>query len=226
VRRGSTAGHPVGDHYLSKMPVYRRVAETLMDGPIPPSGKAVATAEDTAIFIMLLVAFSENPNADGSMPTKRFKTVWESMHERGEVDRPWNPNRFTALRNHLTRRSMVRWIDDRHVEGFVGDDGEYVKGQAAKWAAGRKLVELIERTAVREGGEEEHLSYNRDEEPLGLAPVQQGEERGHLDDDHDDEPYGAVLRLFDDSFVGVLRVEHYTRPVRSPELWGERRLAA
>jgi hypothetical protein len=225
-RRGSTAGHPIGDEQLRTMAVYREVAEGLLDGPIPTSGRSVAIAEDLAIFVMLLVAFGEAPNADGSMPTKRFKAVWESMYERGEVDRPWNPNRFTALRNYLTKRSMIRWIDRRHVEGFVGDDGEYVKGKAARWAAGRKLVELIERTVERGGGEEEHLSYNRDEKPPTSPPVWGGGERDDLGDDQDDPLYVAVLRLFDDSFVNELREEHFTRPLRSPELWGERRLAA
>ena len=225
-RRGSTAGHPIGGEQLRRMPVYREVAEGLLDGPIPTSGRSVAIAEDLAIFVLLLVAFGEAPNADGSMPTKRFKAVWESMYERGEVDRPWNPNRFTALRNHLTKRSMIRWIDRRHVEGFVGDDGEYVKGKAARWAAGRQLVELIERTVERVGGEEEHLSYNRDEKPPTSPSAWGGGERDDLGDDQDDPLYVAVLRLFDDSFVGELREEHFTRPVRSPELWVERRLAA
>jgi hypothetical protein len=229
VKRGSTAGHPVGERYLQRLPVYRKVAEALMDGPIPTSGRAVASVEDVAIFVMLLVAFGENPNADDSMPTKRFKAVWESIHERGEVYRPWNPNRFTAIRNHLSMKSMLRWIDDRHVEGFMGDNGEYVKGRAAKWAAGRKLVELIETTAGREGsegGEEEHLSYNKDDVPAEAAPVRVNEERVDLNDNQVDESYGTVLRLFDDSFMGELREEYFTRPTRCPGLWGDHRLVA
>lgn len=175
---------------------------------------------------MLLVAFTENPNADGSMPTKRFKSVWETMHERGEVDRPWNPNRFTAIRNHLTRQSMIRWIDDRHVEGFVGDDGGYVKGRAAKWAAGRKLVELIERTAGREGGGEEHLSYNKDDEPSILTMAPRRDERSCPSNDTTDESLASILHLFDTSFLLQLRRKHFVRPVRSPELWCEMRPAA
>lgn len=229
VRSGSTAGHPVDGGYLQQLPIYREVAEGLVDGPIATSGRAVATVEDVAIFVMLLVAFTDNPNADGSMPTKRFKAVWEVMHERGEVDRPWNPNRFTALRNHLTKRSMIRWIDRRHVEGFLGDDGEYVKGKAAKWAAGRKLVELIERTKgeeEREGGEEEHLSYNKDERSSVITTPPSLCETSDMVDDVIDDEFRPILLLFDTSFVARLRRDHFVRPTRSPELWSEMRWAA
>jgi hypothetical protein len=229
IRSGSTAGHPVDGRYLQELPVYRKVAEGLVQGPIPTSGRAVALVEDMAVFIMLLVAFTENSNADRSMPTKRFKSVWEAMHERGEVDRPWNPNRFTAIRNHLTRLSMIQWIDGRHVEGFVGDDGEYVKGRAAKWAAGRKLVESIERTIgeqKEQREEEEHLYYNKDDGPSASTLPPSRDESSDLFDDVTDDEFTPILRLIDTSFVARLRREHFVRPIRSPELWGELRSAA
>lgn len=230
VRSGSTAGHPVDGRYLRHLPAYRKVAEGLMDGPIPTSGRAVASVEDLTIFVMLLVAFGENSNADGSMPTKRFKSVWEAMHERGEVDRPWNPNRFTAIRDHLTRSSMILWIDRRHVEGFVGDDGEYVKGRAAKWAAGRRLVELIERTTGGEeeerGEEEEHLSYNKDDSPSASPLPPSRDESSDLFDDVIDDEFRPILLLFGTSFVARLKRDHFVRPTRSPELWSEMRSAA
>ncbi|WP_165252065.1 hypothetical protein [Paludisphaera soli] len=125
---------------------------------------------------------------------------------------------------------MISWIDRRHVEGFVGEDGEYVKGRAAKWAAGRRLVELIERTTGREeeerGEEEEHLSYNKCDSPSVLIMPPIREEPTDMDGDVADDEFKPILHLFDTSFVAHLRRDHFVRPTRSLELWSEVRSAA
>ena len=69
--------------------------------------------------------------------------LWEDLHERGYIDRPWDHHRYKAARDFLSRMGWIAWQDENYVVGQE-IDGEYRKGQAAKWEATDYLRSLVE----------------------------------------------------------------------------------
>jgi hypothetical protein len=90
------------------------------------------TAEDMAIFLVLLEFFGENPNEDGSMPYKRFKVLWDRLYKDGDVARAFDNKRFAWLRNRVSQRGGIEW-----------QDATYCENRAAKWKASGQLLELL-----------------------------------------------------------------------------------
>ena len=56
-------------------------------------------------------------NLDGSLPTARFKSLWEAMLEKGDIVRGWDYKRFAAMRNHLSSLGLLEWEDERYSPG-------------------------------------------------------------------------------------------------------------
>ncbi len=93
---------------------------------------------------MELEFFTHNMNLDGSLPTARFKTLWEAMLEKKEIDRGWDYKRFAAMRNYLSSLNLLEWEDERYSPGL----GQ--KGQAAKWRASEKLLQMLQEVKKEE----------------------------------------------------------------------------
>ena len=49
-------------------------------------GRKVVTEEDLAVFLMLLRFFTNNMNADGSLPVARWREMWTALHGAGDVE--------------------------------------------------------------------------------------------------------------------------------------------
>jgi hypothetical protein len=131
---------------------YLRLARLLHDHHrLETSSKAVVEAEDISIFFMFMVFFSNNMNADGSLPWARFKNFWDAVYKSGDIDRPFHPNRFAAIRNYLSSLGLIEWMDNRYKVGKLGTDGRKYGGQACKWKASQLLLNLIRKV---EGDEE------------------------------------------------------------------------
>ena len=107
-------------------------------GILRTTGRSVVTAEDLGILLMELGFFSHNMNLDGSLPTARFKALWEAMREKGDIDRGWDYKRFAAMRNYLSSLGWLQWEDERYSPGAGGQ-----KGQAAKWRATDALLSML-----------------------------------------------------------------------------------
>jgi len=105
---------------------------------ISPKSRVTAGPEEVSVVLALLEFFSLHPNADGSMPTKRFKSVWDSMYEKQLVSHAWNDKVFAFVRNLLSDAGLVEWIDPT-----------YTTGRAAKWKASARFwaaVEILDNT--------------------------------------------------------------------------------
>ena len=107
---------------------------------------------ELAAVIAILAHTKDHPNKDGSTPTAWIKLLWDDLHERGYIDRPWDHHRFKAARDFLSRMGWLAWRDENYVVGRE-IDGEYRKGQAAKWEATDYLRSLVE-DEVEEDGDE------------------------------------------------------------------------
>lgn len=125
---------------------YLRLATLLLDHHrLETSSKAVVEAMDISIFLMFLVFFTKNMNEDGSLPWARFKNFWDALYKSGDIDRPFHPNRFAAIRNYLTSLGLIEWMDMTYKIGTVGSDGRKHNGKACKWKANELLLGLIQK---------------------------------------------------------------------------------
>jgi hypothetical protein len=156
--KGSLSGSIVGRDTLDQFQAYLAVAGKLISEPIRTSGRDLATAEDLAILLMILEACSLDMNEDGSMPTARIMRNWECLYENGDVSRPWNPKRYSAMRNMLSEQGLIDWRDKSFVPRDLSPTG---KGQAAKWRASGRLLAMI--SSEKEGGEEDLYGDSHEE---------------------------------------------------------------
>ena len=120
---------------------YLPLAQRFLSAPelISAKSRVFVTAEDVAIFLVLLEFFGENPNEDGSMPYKRFAGLWNKLYQDGDVGRCFDNKRFAWIRNRVSEKGGIEWVDTTYSVGFRD-----VKGKAAKWKASAELKALME----------------------------------------------------------------------------------
>jgi hypothetical protein len=171
---GSISGRVISEEEIEQVSGhYGQVADVLMEThSLTTSTRAVATREDVAIFLVLLRFFTNNMNADGSLPYKRFRQMWQVVFEAGDIDRQFDDSRFAAVRDYLSSLGLLDWKNKNYEIGWVNENGQYIKGKAAKWKASEVLMELLdwEKVAVTGG----------DVEQVGEADSKKEEERTSL----------------------------------------------
>lgn len=167
---GSISGKVIGPEELAELKGhYRKVAETLMEVHVlKTTGRTVATVEDLAIFLMLLRYFTQNMNRDGSLPYARFKGLWTSVFESGDVDRSFECKRFATLRNYLSSLGLLDWQDEKYSLGTTDSEGKKHKGKASRWHASELLMSLLDW--------EEHKKQQEQECAGGTVKEEKGEE--------------------------------------------------
>jgi len=138
---GSITGKVISDAELSQLSGhYGKVAALLLDNhPLRTTGRALATVEDVAIFLMSLRFFTQNMNIDGSLPQARFKGLWEALFLTGDVGRPFDDKRFAVIRNYLSSLGLLDWEDETFVVGDV-----LRRGRACKWKANDLLMGMLD----------------------------------------------------------------------------------
>lgn len=154
---------------------YLELAHLLMNRrALPTTSRTVVTAEDLAIFMMLLKFFTSSMNPDGSLPHKRFRSLWKAVYQAGDVDRDFQDNRFAVCRTYLSSLGLIDWEDSTYVVGALGKDGRRHGGQACKWQASESLLSLMK---SMERAEEIRIH----EDSLVTGPViSRGEEEASL----------------------------------------------
>lgn len=135
-RNGSVSGRQID---VSHLPKYIALAERLMGtNELKTTGRQVVTAEDIAIFLMLLKYLTQNMNEDGTLPHARFKRFWNAVYEAGDIDRAFDNKRFAAIRNYMSSLNLLEWADNTY---SLGNDVE--KGRACKWKASADLLTIL-----------------------------------------------------------------------------------
>jgi len=109
-------------------------------------GRAVKR-EDLATFLAILRFCNQNPNTDGSMPTERVKSLWEGLYRREYTDRGWDHHRYKVLRDWLSKNGFIAWEEEDYIVGREVN-GFFQKGQAAKWSASERLLEMLEDQSI------------------------------------------------------------------------------
>lgn len=170
---GSISGKVIGPEELAELKGhYRKVAETLMEEHVlKTTGRTVATVEDLAIFLMLLRYFTKNMNRDGSLPYARFKGLWSTVFESGNVDRNFEDKRFATLRNYLSSLGLLDWQDDKYTLGTTDSEGKKHKGKASRWQASELLMSLLDWQEHDKQQEQECAGVTVEEERGEGAPL-------------------------------------------------------
>ena len=137
---GSASGRLISDAELNQLTGhYANVAALLLDHHhLRTAGRSLVTAEDVAIFLMLLRFFTENMNADGTLPQARFKGLWTALLESRDVDRQFDDKRFATIRNYLSSLGLLDWEDEHFVVGSAAR-----RGRACKWKASDLLMSML-----------------------------------------------------------------------------------
>jgi hypothetical protein len=105
-------------------------------------------AEDLAIGLGIVKVCTSKPNADGTMPTERIKAIWDKLFENGEVDRAFDYHRWRVARNLIESKGGLAMVDRRFYTGFVNDQGQEIKGRAARWHMASWLVEKLDEIVI------------------------------------------------------------------------------
>ena len=138
---------------------------------IGSKNRAVVTHEDVAVFATLLDFFAKSPNADGSMPVARIRSLWKSLFESADAGRAWDHHRYMWLRDKFTALGLIEWVDSTYV---VGDRQNGIEGQACKWGPSEKLLTIIADFAVNKA---ESISTPIKEEEASLVGANSLEKR-------------------------------------------------
>jgi hypothetical protein len=151
--QGSTEAQMVSDEIAKQIRgKLMRFAKNWCNGGLAAGMRRRVIPMDVATLIALLAHTKDHPNADGSTPTAWMKLLWDDLHERGYIDRPWDHHRYKAAREFLSKMGWIIWKDENYVVGRE-IDGEFRKGRAAKWEATDYLRGLVE-DEVEEAGDE------------------------------------------------------------------------
>jgi hypothetical protein len=163
--RGSTPNHPITkDEIEATGGSYLEFARTWVSEPVGTSSRARVDAMDLAIALAILKFCSRTMNADGTMPTKRIKVIWDRMYETGEVDRAFDYHRWRVIRDLIEVQGGLEMEDRHFYTGFVNDQGHEIRGLAAKWKMADWLIETLDEMA--EFGYQEDQSEVQDSLPL------------------------------------------------------------
>lgn len=123
---------------------YYSVAAHLMSGETwKTCSRAKVSVKDMAIMLMIGEFFTNNMNSDGSMPTARWESLWQSLYQSGDIERGWDHKRFKLMRDRLSSLNLITWTDSSYSLGRKIENGEYVKGTAAKWKFSAELMGTI-----------------------------------------------------------------------------------
>ena len=168
-RTGSLTGHHFEADELTRLKgSYLALSRELLgEAKLVATGRKVVTEDDMAVFLMLLNFFTKNMNPDGSLPTARWRAMWEALSQGGDVDRSWCHHRYATMRNFVSDRELLSWEDEGFVAGVLRFDGRFVPGKAAKWRASQELMGRMSSASGEEKGESILYGCSKEAEAQG-----------------------------------------------------------
>lgn len=137
-RKGSVSGKLVDPDEIRKLEPLARELLALCPPQVSSSSRAVVVAEDVQTALAVLRACTLKMNADGSMPARRVKRLWEEAYKAGDTTRAFSWHRFKAIRDMLTDLGLLEW-----------EDSTYRFGHACQWRLGERLLEKIKEALSR-----------------------------------------------------------------------------
>jgi hypothetical protein len=146
--KGSTSAHPITEDEIEAINgPYLAFARSWVPASVGTSSRAKVDAKDLAIALSILKFCSQHMNSDGTMPTKRIKTIWDRLLETGEIQRGFDYHRWKVIRDLIESQGGLEMDDRLYYTGFVNDQGHVIKGRAAQWKMAEWLVEKLDECA-------------------------------------------------------------------------------
>jgi hypothetical protein len=142
---GSCSGIPFNDELLKryKSEDLTELAERWLGKyGIAAAKRSLVRPKDMALSMAIIVHCTQDRNKDGSIPQARVEAIWNVARSTGLTDKSWDHHVFTAARNWLEAHGYLVIEDFGYTPGY-NQGGEYVKGQAARWAASEYLIDLV-----------------------------------------------------------------------------------
>jgi hypothetical protein len=146
---------------LDKLEILEEISKNIFGEETFKKNKFKITHEDIAIALLLLIFFKNNKNEDKTLPTKRVMMLWKALYECGDIDRAWNHHRWKGIRDMLSEKGLIYWIDNNYT---YGNKSINQKGIACKWEIRKKLYMYI-KTYLKEAKREKRASL-MDTKPL------------------------------------------------------------
>lgn len=143
---GSCSGKLFSDEELATRPVLKELAvEFVGEGGCHMKGGRLCTEENMADYLLLLKFFYLNPNEGHYLPQSRIYSLWKALYEAGEFDSAPNNEKLTLMRNLITKKGYIHWIDDRWKPPTQDEEGNKVNGVCCRWHISKQLFEEIEK---------------------------------------------------------------------------------
>jgi hypothetical protein len=114
---------------------------------LPTSSRAKVNQVDLAIGLAIVKYCTSHINADGTMPTSRIKAIWNGLLKDEEIKRSFDYHRWRVVRDLIEAQSGLEMVDRKFYTGFIGMNGQRIKGLAAKWHMAGWLVKRLDEIA-------------------------------------------------------------------------------
>ncbi len=145
---GSTSAHPITKDEIEAISgPYLDFARSWIPESVETSSRAKVEPADLAIALPIVKYCSQKRNADGTMPTRRIKVIWDRLFAEGEVDRAFDYHRWRVIRNLIEVQGGLEMEDRRFYTGFVNEAGTLIKELAAKWKMADWFIEKLDEMA-------------------------------------------------------------------------------
>ena len=153
---GSWDGRFVSDGEVAMIPAYEQFYRNL--GPALRDRRYIVSANDFAVFCVLLRWFTSRPEKVGkkkdTLPVRKVEGLWNSLHEAGTAERPFNCHRFKVIRDYLSRSKHIDWIDHHYQWTERDEAGQVVtEGVACKWRLTDHFSGLLDQVFQTGGGD-------------------------------------------------------------------------
>ena len=166
---GSTAAHPITKDEIEAISgPYLDFARSWIPESVETSSRAKVEPADLAIALPIVKYCSQKRNADGTMPTRRIKVIWDRLFAEGEVDRAFDYHRWRVIRNLIEVQGGLEMEDRHFYTGFVNEAGTLIKGLAAKWKMADWLIEKLEEIVELGYQQEIEETANNESSPISL----------------------------------------------------------
>ena len=169
---GSTSAHPITKDEIEAISgPYLDFARSWIPESVETSSRAKVEPADLAIALPIVKYCSQKRNADGTMPTRRIKVIWDRLFAEGEVDRAFDYHRWRVIRNLIEVQGGLEMEDRHFYTGFVNEAGTLIKGLAAKWKMADWLIEKLEE--IVELGYQQEIEETANNESLPISLQQE-----------------------------------------------------
>src|SRR5271157_2191097 len=166
---GSTSAHPIPKDEIEAISgPYLDFARSWIPESVETSSRAKVEPADLAIALPIVKYCSQKRNADGTMPTRRIKVIWDRLFAEGEVDRAFDYHRWRVIRNLIEVQGGLEMEDRHFYTGFVNEAGTLIKGLAAKWKMADWLIEKLEEIVELGYQQEIEETANNESSPISL----------------------------------------------------------